>query len=160
MGQAMGRKPRQRARESAALFIFEITDWAPSYHFSVNGLPDRDSAYSEITLVEVDAVCRYPEKKLSGRTAHFSIYGDRGLLEPAQWRRTPDWRPSHVAHLELPPSGGRCYARLPIDSVGRLMAGFAHKRFRYVSLLGVELKRGRSLCTSISFSTDEGLEDG
>jgi hypothetical protein len=150
--------PRKaRARPAAiTLLIFEIERWEPEYHFSINGHRDRDGPYSEITLIEVHTVCRYP-KKVVGRPARFDLYAERDMWEPSAWDR--DRRPSDIGYLELPPSNGRCFARLPHESMSGLMTALAHGRFRYVSLHSAPLLRGRCLCHSIGFSTDEGLDE-
>lgn len=154
----MTRKARKKPVETYALFIFEITGWEPRYELGINGSRYEDGAYHEVMLLTVQTVCRYPEK-LAGRTAHFDLYGQRNFMEPQEWKRDPAWRPRNVAHLELPPSGGRCYARLPHESMAGLTTALAHQRFRYVSLQGPPLSRGSSLSTSIGFSRDEGLDD-
>ncbi len=154
----MARKARKKPVETYALFIFEITDWEPSYGLSVNGSRYNDAAFSEIYALHIDTVCRHPPK-VAGRTANFSLYGERGFMEPPDWQRDRNWRPNSVAHLELPASGGRCYARLPHESMGTLLTALAHQRFRYVSLHGSPLARGHSLCWSIEFSRNEDLGD-
>jgi len=152
----MPRKARKRSVETYALYIFEISAWQPLYELSVNGSRYEDAAFSEICLLQVETICRYPEK-LVGRTAHFDLYAQRDFMEPPEWKRDGDWRPKDVAHLELPPSGGRCYARMPHESMPVLITALAHNRFRYVSLHGGPLVRGGTLCRSIGFSRDEGL---
>jgi hypothetical protein len=154
----MPRKSRKDPVETSALYIFEITDWETLYQLSVNGHRDEDGAYSEITLLTLQTICRYP-KRLVGRTARFDLYGEREFLEPHEWKRDRDWRPRDVAHLELPPSGGRCYARLPHDSLVVLMTALGHQRLRYASLRGPPLVRGSAMCRTIGFSYDEGLDE-
>ena len=155
----MGRKPRKRkVAETHALFIFEIESWDFVYDFSVSGPRDGDGPYHEILLVQLESVCRYPEK-LVGRTARFALYGERNISEPWEWKQDSTWRPRGIGYLELPPSNGHAYARLPHESMPSLMTALAHKRVRYVSLHGAPLSRGRSSCRSISFSNDEGLDE-
>jgi len=153
----MRRKSPKKAVETYELYIFEISDWTTLYEISVNGRRDRDGAYGEVNLLTLQTTCRYPEK-LVGRTARFDLYGQRDFLEPNEWKRDRAWRPGHIAHLELPPSGGSCYARLPEATLTRLMIALGHQRLRYASLHGPPLKRGSSLCWSIGFSLDEGLD--
>jgi hypothetical protein len=150
----MPRKVRKKPVETYSLYIFEITDWEPAYHLSVNASKYDDGAFNEINLLQIETVCRYPEK-LAGRSAHFDLYGRRGFMEPPEWQHDRNWRPPNVAHLELSPSGGRCYAPMPNESIGGLITALAHERIRYVSLHGKPLSRGRSLCWSIGFSRQE-----
>jgi hypothetical protein len=155
----VARKLRKRkAIETHALFIFEIETWDFVYDFSVSGRKDSEGPYSEVVLVHVETVCRYPEK-LVGRTARFDLYAERGIFEPWEWKQDSDWRPRGIGYLELPPSNGHAYLRLPHDSMPGLMTALAHKRVRYASLHGTPLLRGHSSCWSIGFSNDEGLDD-
>lgn len=156
--EVVARKARKKPVETYDLFIFEIADWEPFYGLSVNASRFDDGAFSENYAIHIETTCRYP-KKVAGRTARFDLYSERGFMEPPEWRRDHAWRPPDVAHLELPPSGGRCYARIPHESMGGLITALAHERIRYVSLHGAPLKRGSSLCWSIEFSRSEDLGD-
>jgi hypothetical protein len=101
----VARKLRKRkAVETHALFIFEVEAWDVEYSFSVNGLRDREGPYSEIVLIHVETVCRYPEK-LVGRPARFDLYAERGIFEPWEWKQdsrlaAPEHRLSPTAALE------------------------------------------------------------
>jgi hypothetical protein len=153
----MARRTKKRV-ETHTLFIFEITDWEPMYELSVNGLKDEVEPYNEILLLHVDAVCRYPKPQV-GRAVRFDLYGERDFMHPAVWKHERDWRPQSVAHLELHPSGGSCYGRLPHESMGALITALAHRQLGYVSLMGTPLARGKSRCWSLGFSRVEDVGD-
>ena len=149
------RKPRY---EPSEIYIFEIARWEPTYGLSVDPSRDRAGPYSEHAILEIQATCILP-RKLAGRTAQFSLAGQRDFLSPPDYKHDPKWTPRCIGLLELPPSGGRFYALVPHDSLPMLMASLALRMCRYILLFGPPLSRGKSLCTSLQLERSVDLED-
>ncbi len=155
----MARNSRKMPKPAYALFIFEIEGWETNYSLSINRTPQHTGAFNEVSALHIDTTCRHPTT-LAGRVVRFSLYGERNLLEPWEWKLDSAWRPSSVAILDMRRSGGNCYGGVPQDSFWGLISALGHSRVRYVSLHGSPLVRGKSVCWSIDFSWDEGLDDG
>ena len=100
----------------------------------------------------------YPPK-LAGRTATLRFVGDRERLLAIPPMKDRDWRPNGIGLLELTPSRGDFYARIPMDAVWGLIAAMGQAGFSYVLLNGPSLFRSKSLCTSFSFERSVDLED-
>ena len=80
-------------------------------------------------------------------------------MHPAIMNREPDWRPNCVGALALPPSGGDFYLTVPLENMAFLLTAFAQGMFRYISLWGPQLSRGKSLCTSVQLLPTIDLND-
>ena len=147
----MPRTSRSRPRKAAPAnqyYVFEIGAWELEHLLSVNSDRYRDGPYNEHLTIEFTGTCVHPEA-LKGRTVRFDIAGKRDMLQPEVFQRDPEWKPRCIGALETNPSGGWFYFSVPHDSMACILTAFAHGLFRYVSLWGPALKRGKSLCTSV-----------
>ena len=148
-------RPRTQPMEC---YVFEIGEWKPSYILSVNRQRDRTGAFYEHIDIEIQTLCIYP-KKLAGRSAQFTLSGQRNCLTPTAYQRDPDWIPNCVGLLELPPTRGRFYTAVPHESLSALITPLIHRLFHFVLLFGPPLSRGASLCSSMQFEQTVDLED-
>ncbi len=135
---------------SSINYIFEITDFEPTYMLSVNPGADDENPWWEHASLGLSTVCRHPET-IAGRPAAFELAADRAFWSPSELRHRPGWQPLGVGMLELTPRGGRFYASIPHDSLSMFLTAFANGLFRFIVLNGPPLRRGKSLCTSFEF---------
>ena len=150
--------PRKRPAPTTETFIFAIGGWEPEYSFAVNHSRLEDGPYWEHAGLTLTAACVYPPK-LAGRTATLRFVGDRERLLARPPMKDRDWRPTGVGLLELTPSRGDFYARIPMDAVWGLIVAMGQAGFSYVLLRGPTLFRSKSLCTSFSFERTVDLEE-
>ena len=151
-------KTRKRVRIEMQSFVFEIKDWRPSYLLSVNHDRYRPGLYSEYVTIEFESTCVFPPA-LAGRPLRSHVGADRDFLEPSILRIQPDFKPRCVGLLDLPPTGGRFDFAVPFETMGMLLPGFAHGHYRYLSLWGPVLKRGKSLCTTLHLERSVDLDE-
>jgi hypothetical protein len=148
-------KPTASPHES---YVFEIKEWEPSHLLSVNQDRYREGAYSEYLTIEFAGLGIHPDA-IKGRTVRFDISGRRDMLEPDAYRRDPRWRPLCVGALETHRSVGQFYFSVPHDDMAFLLFAFVHGQFRYISLWGPVMKRGKSLCSSVHFMRSVDLSE-
>jgi len=140
-------------------FIFEIKKLEASYSLSINSNHQSDEGpYNEHMSIEFDAKCIYP-KKFDGVMARVDVVGKRDCLEPKIYQNNSDWKPRCVGCLELSPAGGRFYISVPHESMSFILDALTHNMFRFLSLWGPPLKRGKSLCLEFRFIQSINLED-
>lgn len=157
----MPRAPRKRGRARtppSQSYVFEIKDWEPSHLLNVNQKRNGEGPCNEYVTIEFLGSCIHPEA-LKARTVRFDISGRREMLEPEVYRRDPAWKPLCIGLLESHPSGGRFYFSVPHDNMAFILSAFAHGCFRYISLWGPALKRGKSLCMSVHLTRSVDLDE-
>lgn len=154
----MAKSRKQKPQEVTQAYIFEIADWEPAYHLSVNHDKRDKDLYWEHASVKITAKCIFPERFV-GKITKIDLAGDRSLLHPFVLSYEKEWRPLCVGALSVKPEGAEFYAFVPYDAIFGVVSMLTANRWRYVLLHGPEVRRGKSLCQSIYFERTVSLED-
>lgn len=152
-------KKKRREKQSELTYCLEVTNYDPSYMFSLATRPDVDPGpYWEHAEIEMKAIIIYP-KNLEGKSLDVTILGDRDTVGAVANPETCNWQPKSVGRLTLRGKTAEYLGSVPFDALIFISQLLKAGDTKFLILRGERPYRGSATIRSMRFEKEFGPED-